>query len=384
MSEARRQFARARTWVVKVGSALITNNGQGVDRDLIARWVEQIAHVRAAGVDVILVSSGAVAEGMARMGLTRRPKAMYQLQAAAALGQMGLVQTYESMFKGYGLNTAQVLLTHDDLADRRRYLNARSVLRELLRLGAVPVVNENDTVANEEIQFGDNDTLAALVANLVEADVLTILTDQAGLFDRDPRSDPDARLIPETPANNPALDAMAGGGPGLLGRGGMSTKVRAARLAARSGAATVVAYGREPDVLSRLQQGEPLGTLFTPDAPPLVARKQWLAGHLRACGTLVLDDGAVKSLTSKGASLLPIGVSRVDGAFHRGELVICVDPSGAEVARGLVNYSADEARRIIGRPSHEIAALLGYEDEPELIHRDNMMVSRSTPSSPPG
>jgi glutamate 5-kinase len=310
---------------------------------------------------------------MCRLGWDKRPHAVNQLQAAAAVGQMGLVQAYESCFLRHGYHTAQILLTHDDLSNRQRYLNARSTLRELLRLGVVPVVNENDTVATDEIRLGDNDTLAALVSNLVEADLLVILTDQQGLFDADPRNNPTAQLISEGSAGDPALEAVAGGG-GVLGRGGMLTKVRAASRAARSGASTLIVSGREPEVLARVARGEDLGTLLKPAREPLAARKQWLAGQLTVRGRLQLDEGAVSVLRQSGRSLLPVGVTEVSGRFDRGELVSCVAPDGAEVARGLVNYAADEAVRIAGQPSDRIETLLGYVDEPELIHRDNLVL----------
>ena len=370
----RKQLGAARRWVVKIGSSLLTNDGRGLDGEAISAWVEQMAGLRAEGRELVLVSSGAVAEGMSRLGWSRRPHALFELQAAAAVGQMGLVRAYESRFERHGLRTAQVLLTHDDLADRKRYLNARSTLRTLLRLGVVPVVNENDTVATEEIRFGDNDSLAALVANLVEADLLVILTDQAGMYDRNPRDHADARLLSEAEATDPALEAMATGSSGALGRGGMLTKVRAARRAARSGAATLIAPGREPRVLARVAAGEALGTHLTVAREPLAARKQWLAGQLQVRGRLHLDAGAVNVLARSGRSLLPVGVTAADGEFARGELVACQGPDGQEVARGLVNYSAAETRRIIGQPSDRIEALLGYVDEPELIHRDNLVV----------
>ncbi len=370
----RAQLGQTRRWVIKIGSALLTNDGRGLDGETIGNWVEQIAALRKSGVEVMLVSSGAVAAGMTRLGWRERPHALHELQAAAAVGQMGLIQVYESYFQRYGLHTAQVLLTHDDLSHRRRYLNARSTLRTLLRLGVVPIVNENDTVAIEEIRFGDNDTLAALVANLVEAELLLILTDQAGLYERDPRLDPRAAMVSERAASDPGLAAMAGEGGSGLGRGGMSTKVRAARLAARSGTATLIVGGRTERLLERVRQGEELGTLLMPDQEPVAARKRWLAGQLQVQGRLELDDGAVRVLRDSGRSLLAVGVRGVSGAFSRGELVSCVDAQGVEVARGLVNYSADEARRIMGQPSARIEALLGYIDEPELIHRDNLVV----------
>ena len=369
----REKLGQSRRWVVKIGSALLTNDGQGLDQTAIAAWVEQMVGLKQQGRELVLVSSGAVADGMCRLGWKQRPNALHELQAAAAVGQMGLVQAYESRFLQHGLHTAQVLLTHDDLADRRRYLNARSTLRTLLKLNVVPVVNENDTVATEEIKFGDNDTLAALVANLVEADLLVILTDQRGVYDADPRHNPAANLLYEIAAEDPDLERIAGGG-GALGRGGMITKVRAARRAARSGASTLIVSGREPDVLRRLSVGERVGTLLTPRQGPIAARKQWLASQMTARGHLHLDAGAVAVLRQSGRSLLPVGVTAVSGGFKRGELVVCQGPDGAEVARGLVNYSADEAARIIGQPSDRIEAILGYVDEPELIHRDNLVV----------
>lgn len=366
-------FQRARRWVVKIGSALLTNDGQGLDTAAITDWVAQMAQLRQQGIELVLVSSGAVAAGMTRLGWTQRPHTIHELQAAAAVGQMGLVQTYEQEFQRYGLHTAQILLDHDDLSSRQRYLNARSTLRTLTALGAVPVVNENDTVVTDEIRFGDNDTLGALVANLVEADLLVILTDQDGMYDSDPRSNPQAKLLTEISADDRRLDAMAGGG-GSLGRGGMITKVKASRLAARSGANSVIVGGRIDNVLTRLQQGEALGTLMLADQQPQAARKRWLAGHLQTRGVLTLDDGAVRVLRQEGKSLLPVGVKQVQGNFTRGEMVVCVAPDGTEVARGLVNYHADEASKIIGKSSDKIESLLGYMDDEELIHRDNLVL----------
>jgi glutamate 5-kinase len=364
----------ARVLVVKVGSSLVTNEGRGLDGQAIARWAAQIAQLRKLDRQVVLVSSGAIAEGMQRLGWTRRPQAIHELQAAAAVGQMGLVQGYESCFREHGLHTAQVLLTHADMADRQRYLNARSTLRTLLALGVIPVINENDTVVTDEIKLGDNDTLGAMVANLVEADALVILTDQAGLYDSDPRKNPQARLVESMEATDARLEQMAGGTGSALAKGGMLTKVLAAKRAARSGAHTVIASGREPDVLVRLAQGEPVGTLLRADDVPLAARKQWLADHLTVGGRLTLDAGATRALQRDGKSLLPIGVVEVTGEFERGEVVGCVGPDGREIARGLVNYSAGETRRIMRKPSGEIKAILGYVDEPELIHRDNLVL----------
>jgi glutamate 5-kinase len=360
--------------IIKVGSSLVTNDGRGLDHVAIARWAAQIAALRALGKEVVLVSSGAIAEGMLRLGFEQRPTDIHELQACAAVGQMGLAQIYESSFRAHSLGTAQVLLTHADLADRERYLNARSTLMTLLRLGVVPIINENDTVVTDEIKFGDNDTLGALVANLIEADALVILTDQRGLFSSDPRKDPGAYLIAEAQAGDPALEAMAGGAGSSIGRGGMLTKVLAARRAARSGASTVIAWGREDDVLTRLAAGEAIGTQLTAPTGRLTARRQWLVDHLHTAGEVMLDAGAVQKLVREGKSLLPIGVLRVVGEFGRGAVITCVGPNGVAVARGLSNYTSIEARRIIGQPSSRIEAILGYMEGPELIHRDNMVL----------
>jgi glutamate 5-kinase len=371
---SRATLPQTRRWVVKIGSALLTRDGQGLDRGILAPWVEQIAARRLAGHDVVLVSSGAVAEGMARLGLRVRPKSLPELQAAAAIGQMGLVRHYEACFQHHRLHTAQVLLTRDDLADRRRYLNARSTLCTLLGLGVVPVINENDTVATDELRFGDNDTLAALVANLIEAELLILLTDQDGLYDQDPRRNAAARLIGETRVDDPLLDVAAGGSGTAQGTGGMVTKVRAARLAARSGAATIIAPGRGAGVLTRIGAGEEVGTLLIPAQGPEAARKQWLAGHLQPRGRLTLDAGAVRALREQGKSLLAVGVKGVHGTFKRGEVVACVDEQWCEVARGLINYDAEETARIMGQPSSRFEQILGYLEEKELIHRDNLVL----------
>jgi glutamate 5-kinase len=367
-------IAQASRLVVKVGSSLVTDEGRGIDHAAVARWAAEIAQLRAGGKSVVLVSSGAIAEGMQRLGWSTRPRAIHDLQAAAAVGQMGLVHAYETAFAQYGLHTAQILLTHEDLADRRRYLNARTTLTTLLGLHVIPIINENDTVTTDEIRLGDNDTLGALVTNLLEADVLVLLTDQHGLFTADPRSNPSATLVREARAGDPALEAMAGGAGSAIGRGGMLTKVLAAMRAARSGAATIIASGREPDVLARLAHGEAIGTLLTAERGMLAARKQWLADHVRLAGRLTLDEGAVRAITHDGKSLLPNVVVAVAGQFGRGEVVGCFAADGREVARGLVNYGAQEAARIVRRPSSEIEAVLGYVDEPELIHRDNLVL----------
>lgn len=371
----RQHTNKCKRCVIKIGSALLTNDGAGLDMAGIATWVEQISNLRKKGVEVVLVSSGAVAEGMCRLGITKRPESLHELQAAAAVGQMGLIQSYESEFQKYNLHTAQILLTHDDLSNRQRYLNARNTVRSLLDLGVVPIINENDTVVTDEIRFGDNDTLAALVANLVEADYLLILTDQNGLFDRNPREHSDAKLIAEASANDNSLAAMAEGGAGTFGRGGMATKVSAAKLAARSGTSTLIAAGSEKDVIQRIFNAEDLGTLLYAEQSPVTARKQWLAGHLQIKGKLVLDDGAVNKLCESGSSLLAVGVKDVQGNFSRGEIVSCVTNDGKEIARGLVNYNSVDVMKIKGKASNEIESILGYIDDAELIHRDNLVLT---------
>ncbi|GAB3440188.1 glutamate 5-kinase [Massilia solisilvae] len=360
--------------IVKVGSSLVTNEGRGLDHSAIARWAAQIAALRALGKEVVLVSSGAIAEGMLRLQFGARPTDIHELQACAAVGQMGLAQIYETSFRAHDIGTAQVLLTHADLADRERYLNARSTLTTLLRLGVVPIINENDTVVTDEIKFGDNDTLGALVANLIEADALVILTDQRGLYSSDPRKDPNAFLIKEAQAGDESLEAMAGGAGSSIGRGGMLTKVLAAKRAARSGAHTVIAWGREEEVLVRLAGGEAIGTQLTAPTARLTARRQWMIDHLHTSGEVVLDAGAVQKLTQEGKSLLPIGVIAVHGQFRRGEVITCVDENGRAVARGLTNYTGSEVRRIMRHASSEIEAILGYVEGPELIHRDNLVL----------
>lgn len=371
----REGLGQSRRWVVKVGSALVTDNGRGLDESALAGWAAQIAALRGQGKQVCLVSSGAVAAGMQRLGWTRRPQALHELQAAAAVGQMRLIQAYETEFARHGLHAAQILLSYADLTNRQRHLNARSTLKTLLALDTIPIINENDTVSTDELRFGDNDSLASLVTNLVEAELMVILTDQEGLYECDPRNDPEARLIQEGRAGDVELLAMATPTPGALGRGGMFTKLTAAARAARSGAATVIASGRHPDVLLRIARGEGVGTLLHPAREPLAARKQWINGHLQVRGELVLDAGAVRVLREAGRSLLPVGVTAVTGLFRRGDVVLCRGPDGVEVARGLVNYSAEECRRLQGQPSSRIVELLGYVDEPELIHRDNMVVN---------
>jgi len=367
-------LAQCKRIVVKVGSSLVTNQGEGLDIPAIRNWAQQIAALRKEGYSVVLVSSGAIAEGMQRLGWKQRPKSVHELQAAAAVGQMGLIQVYESCFSAYGLHTAQILLTHADLADRERYLNARSTLRTLLTLGVIPVINENDTVVTDEIKFGDNDTLGALVANLIEADALIILTDQIGLYTADPRKDPNATLVSLAQAGDEKLEAMAGGAGSHIGSGGMLTKVLAAKRAARSGAHTVIASGHEIDVLPRLMRGNSIGTLLEAQPLSLNARKQWLADHLQVSGKVTLDAGAVHALRNEGKSLLPVGITQVSGEFERGTVVAIFDTNGQDIARGLINYNATETRRIAGHPSNEIESLLGYVDEPELIHRDNLIL----------
>ena len=371
----RQTISNAKRLVIKVGSALLTNDGAGIDRQAIDAWVEQIAKLLSAGKEVVLVSSGAVAEGLVRLGIDTRPESIHMLQSAAAVGQMGLIQTYETSFRRFERQTAQILLDHDDMANRERYLNARSVIQTLMELNVVPIVNENDTVVTDEIRFGDNDRLAALVANLIDADVLLILTDKDGMYDANPDENKDAQLITQALASDSNLDALAGSSNGALGRGGTQTKLEAARLASRSGCNTVIAGGRNQDILTRICEGENLGTLLQAGQTPIAARKQWLAGQLQVKGRLVLDDGAAKVLRQQGRSLLAVGVTEVSGTFTRGELVSCEDSSGHEVARGLANYNADETRLIQGKSTEEIATILGYCDDDELIHRDNMVVS---------
>ena len=370
----RTDFLGVKRIVIKIGSSLLTKGGQGLDKTAISAWVNQMVGLKRRSVDVILVSSGSVAEGMSRLKLKVRPKTLHELQAAAAVGQMGLVRVFDDNFQSHGMHAAQILLTHDDLSDRQRYLNARSTMLTLLKLDVIPVINENDTVATEEIRFGDNDTLAALVANLVEAELLIILTDQKGLYTGDPGLYPDAELILQISVNDSRLEKMAGESRSGLGRGGMYTKVKAARLASRSGAATVIAPGVVDNVIGKVISGEEIGTYFLPDMEPLVARKRWLAGQLQVKGQLVLDAGAVKVLKSDGKSLLAVGVKSVSGRFERGELVSCVDENGLEIARGLINYGKADAGLIIGKSSSEFETILGYADDLELIHRDNMVL----------
>jgi len=376
MNEVLRQ---ARRIVVKVGSSLVTNEGRGVDAQAIGNWCRQLAALAEQGRELIMVSSGAIAEGMLRLGWSTRPKELHEQQAAAAVGQMGLVQMYETKLREHGLRSAQVLLTHADLADRERYLNARSTLLTLLALRVIPVINENDTVVNEEIKFGDNDTLGALVANLVEADALVILTDQRGLYSADPRKDPQARFIDVAEAGDPALEQMAGGAGSSIGRGGMITKVLAAKRAAGGGASTVIAWGREPDVLLRLAAGERIGSALVARTAKLAARKQWMVDHLQLRGAVVVDDGAVQKLRDEGKSLLPIGVVEVQGDFQRGDVIAVRGAGGKELARGLANYSSTETRLIARKPSTQIEVALGYVNEPELIHRTNLVLSQAEP-----
>jgi glutamate 5-kinase len=366
----------AKRIVVKVGSSLVTNDGRGLDEEAIGEWCRQLAVLIQDGREVIMVSSGAIAEGMKRLGWTSRPTAIQELQAAAAVGQMGLAQMYETKLRAHQLGSAQVLLTHADLADRERYLNARSTLLTLLKLGVVPVINENDTVVNDEIKFGDNDTLGALVANLVEADALVILTDQKGLFTADPRKDPTAQFVHEAKAGDAALEAMAGGAGSSIGRGGMITKILAAKRAAGSGASTVIAWGREPDALVRLTQGDAIGTLLVAQTQKTQARKQWMADHLQLRGTVVVDAGAAAKVRDEGKSLLPIGMVQVEGDFSRGDVIAVKGPDGTEIARGLANYASAEARLLCRKPSSEFEKLLGYAAEPEMLHRDNLVLTR--------
>ncbi len=365
----------ARRIVVKVGSSLVTNEGRGVDEQAVDNWCRQMAVLAREGREVVMVSSGAIAEGMKRLGWTKRPKELHELQAAAAVGQMGLAHVYETKLREHGMGSAQVLLTHADLADRERYLNARSTLLTLLTLKVIPVINENDTVVNDEIKFGDNDTLGALVANLIEADAMVILTDQRGLYTADPRKDPKARFVDEAQAGAPELERMAGGAGSSIGRGGMLTKILAAKRAARSGASTVIAWGREPDVLIRLAAGEAIGTALIAPTQKMAARKQWMADHLQLRGAVIIDEGAVTKVRQQGKSLLPIGITEVQGEFHRGDVIAVLAPDGIELGRGLANYGSSEARLIARKASREFEKLLGFTGEPEMIHRDNLVLT---------
>jgi len=373
MTNDRDSIKKSKRWVIKIGSALLTDDGNGLDKVAIAQWAEQIASQMDEGIEIIIVSSGAVAEGMSRLGWSTRPSSVHGLQVAAAVGQTGLVQAYEFQFQQYGRNTAQILLDHDDISNRERYLNVRNTLQELIKLGVVPIINENDTVATEQIRFGDNDTLAAMVANLIDADLLVILTDQDGLFDADPRKISKANLVASGKSGDEALYKFAGSSSSL-GRGGMITKLKAAKLAARSGTNTVIAGGRIKRILTRLSEGEVLGTLLVSDKEPIVARKQWLVGRLNVCGSLTIDSGATRMLIDHGKSLLPVGVISVEGSFSKGDLVKCIDEKGKEIARGLVNYNSTESIKILGNSSSMIADQLGYCDAEELIHRDNLVL----------
>ncbi|EED36803.1 glutamate 5-kinase [Luminiphilus syltensis NOR5-1B] len=362
----------AKRWVIKIGSALLTDDGKRLDRDIIDSLTTQIAQLLGGGIEVVLVSSGAVAAGVVRLGMSERPHDLHDLQAAAAVGQSALVRAYEDALQPKGVLSAQILLSHADILARDRYLNARATLKTLLAMGVLPIVNENDTVVTDEIRLGDNDTLAALVANLVDADALLILTDQSGLYDRNPSIDSDARLIDHASVSDASLDGMVGEG-GTLGRGGMVTKLRAARLAARSGTMTVIASGKEANVIERIRSGETIGTLLHTDRRPESARKQWLASLLHAKGALILDDGAVRGVVQQGRSLLPVGVTGVEGRFDRGDLVRCLNLEGREVARGLINYPDQEARQLIGVISSDIESRIGYGGDVEMIHRDNLI-----------
>ncbi|PCI16482.1 MAG: glutamate 5-kinase [Piscirickettsiaceae bacterium] len=372
--KSRAQLKQARCCVVKIGSAVLTDDGRGLNRSAINHWVAQISQLKKQGVEVVVVSSGSVAEGMVRLGWSERPRALNELQAAASVGQMGLVQAYEESFQKHNSTTAQVLLTHDDLSNRTRYLNARSTIKTLLDLAVVPIINENDVIANDELKVGDNDTLAAMIANLLGADLLIILTDQDGLFDSDPRVNAKAELIRDVKVSDKALDKVAGGSSGSLGRGGMLTKLSAARIAARSGTATVIAPGLKENVILDVFAGESVGTLLVPDEDPVPARKRWLSTHLKIKGSLILDDGAVKRISAADVSLLPVGVVDVRGDFQRGDLVACVSKGGFEIARGLVNYSAQQANKIKQKKSTDIEKILGFVEEPELIHKDNLVL----------
>ncbi len=366
-------FGATRRWVVKVGSSLITNIETGINVDRIYSWAKQIAELKHAGVEVVLVSSGSVVEGMKRLGWSERPHEVHMLQVAAAVGQMGLVRTYEIAFEKHGYQTAQILLTNADLSDRGRYLNARNTIRTLLEMRIIPIVNENDSVATDDIKFGDNDNLAGLVTNLVDADLLVILTDQTGLYDSDPRINANANLIRQAHPHDESLDSVVGPSS-QYGRGGMLTKLEAARKAARSGAATFIASGMTDSQLQKIFACEAEGTLLLSRTGRIAAHKQWLAGRLRIAGKLYLDQGAAEALLAQGRSLLSVGVRQVEGNFSRGDLVACMDPNFREIARGLINYDAQEASQIKGQRTDRIESTLGYVRDLELIHRDNMVI----------
>jgi glutamate 5-kinase len=365
---------RSKRWVIKFGSAILTNNGAGLDRGAIDGWVEQIAELMNQDIEVVLVSSGAIAEGISRLGWEGRPDSIHELQAAAAVGQMGLIQAYETSFIKFQRHTAQILLDHDDVSNRQRYLNARGALKRLIDLGVVPIVNENDTVATDEIRFGDNDSLAALVANLIDADLLVILTDKDGLYEADPDLNPSAKLVSLASAEDKNLDLLASNSKSIVGSGGMVTKIKAARIASSSGCSTLIASGRKQNILLDIKKGHVLGTLLTAGQKPIAAKKQWLMGQLKAKGKLVLDSGAEAVILKHGRSLLPVGVVEVIGKFNRGDLVSCVNSMGHELARGLVNYSADDVNKIKGQNTDDVLEILGYRQNAEVVHRDNMVV----------
>lgn len=376
MTAIKSVVADAKRIVIKVGTALLTDNGRGLDETAIANLAEELSAVQKLGREVVLVSSGSIAEGVRRLGWERRPTEVGQLQAAAAVGQMGLAQAYETEFAKRGVKTAQILLTGADLADRTRYLNARSALLTLLSLGVVPVINENDTVVTDEIKVGDNDTLGSVVTNLIEADALVILTDQKGLFTADPRKNPDAVFVDRARAGDPALEKMAGGAASSFSKGGMITKVIAAKRAAQSGASTVIVYGREPRVLQRLAAGETIGTELVCYQPRILARKSWIADHLNIEGAVLLDAGAARAIVKGNTSLLPVGVKEVRGDFKRGDVIAVLSPEGDELARGLAGYSSSDTVRIAGHHTEEIEGILGFIEQPELIHKDNLVITR--------
>ena len=373
MSKERETIKSTKRWVIKIGSALITDNGCGLKHDNLDNWVNQISALRERGIDIVIVSSGAVAEGLTRLNWKNRPNIIHKLQAAAAVGQMGLIQAYETCFQKYNKQTAQVLLTHDDISNRTRYLNARTSLNTLLQLGVVPIVNENDTVAPDEIRFGDNDTLAGLVANLIDAELLVLLTDQNGLYTSDPRKDSSAELIEQAKADDESLEKYAGDSSNY-GRGGMLTKLKAASIASKSNTQTIIASGNESSILLKIANSEKVGTLLTTSEDTLQAKKQWLANQAYLKGSVTIDSGAVTAIIKSGKSLLPIGVKSITGEFKRGEIISCIDLDGKEIARGLSNYDSIQATSIMGKSSEEIGELLDCKDEDELIHRDNMIL----------
>jgi glutamate 5-kinase len=365
---------KVRRVVVKIGSSLISSKRHGLDEKRLAAYASEAARLRKSGREIVLVSSGAIVSGLEKLGVRDRPKGLREKQAAAAVGQCRLMWAYEKSFDARGLKVGQVLLTQEDLRDRKRFLNSRNTLSTLLELGVIPIINENDTVAVEEIQFGDNDHLAASVAHLVDADLLIILSDVEGLYTENPRRNPEARLISTIAEITPEIEARAETTAGEEGVGGMASKILAAKKVAALGVPTVIASGREPRVLSRILQGDSIGTIVLPRDQRLNSRKHWIAHTLPSKGRLVLDDGAVEAIVRRGKSLLPAGIRGVEGRFEAGDAVTCADRTGREVAKGLINYASPEMTRIQGAHTADLQKILGRKDYDEAIHRDNLVI----------